>query len=215
MEIFNAYDQFEPVRLNAGGVYCSGTLISPDLEVHQQCTTDLVLTCAHFFRDIYGPGYNASSQRFGDRARRWSRRVHAVRIIDGTDIAVVRLSKPVTGPTPRIAHGPAWIASRITTIGFGGNRSHADTRRGRFLFPLPLAYSANFLTRVRHAGVAFNMPRAIKGDSGGPVFFRGAVIGTQALVFDPKGKNLGFATIALTAPHRAAIQAACAAITQV
>lgn len=52
MGVFNAYTGFEPVRLSAGRTYCSGTLIAADLCAHGAVETNLVLTCAHFFRTI-------------------------------------------------------------------------------------------------------------------------------------------------------------------
>ncbi|WP_246817046.1 hypothetical protein [Corynebacterium sp. HMSC078H07] len=50
----------------------------------------------------------------------------------------------------------------------------------------------------------------MKGDSGGPAFLDDEVVGTQALILNPLGKNLRIATLALVAPHRRALIAAAA-----
>lgn len=212
MGVFNAYTGFEPVRLSAGKTYCSGTLIAADLCAHEAVETNLVLTCAHFFRATKKSGYLVHSQRYPHAEERWKRRVHQVRTINGTDIAVVRFSRAIKTVTPALGSGRVLPGTAVTTIGFGGHRNHADTRPGHLILPLPLAVSNTGETRVRHAGIVFNAPRAVKGDSGGPTFARGRVVGVQSLVFDPFGRNLGFATISLLAPHIPAIRAACSAL---
>ncbi|MHC2797800.1 hypothetical protein [Corynebacterium hesseae] len=62
------------------------------------------------------------------------------------------------------------------------------------------------------AGFVFNTIPAVKGDSGGPALVDGAVIGTQALILNPLGRNLKLATLALVASYRKTIAAAATAM---
>lgn len=165
------------------------------------------MTCAHFFRDgvAEGDGYKVSGG--------FNRRVAAVRTIDGTDMAVCLLEEPAPPrDLPGLAAGTPAFRAAVTTWGYGGRARRVQKRTGLFLFPFFRTWSVDFRTTVSPAGFVFNTIPAVKGDSGGPALVDDAVIGTQALILNPLGRNLGLATVALVAPHRAAIAAAAAAL---
>ena len=89
-------------RLSAPGGYCSGALIAPDI----------VLTCAHFFRER--PHTGARVRIDGSVFP-----VDSLHLVPGTDVALVRLPERidatpfVLGPSPR-------LFARTLTLGFGG-----------------------------------------------------------------------------------------------
>lgn len=173
-----------PVRLTRRGSFCTGTLIAADLTPREQHRTRFVLTCAHFFRE---------SDEAHVRGRGFTRRVVAVHRVPGTDIAVAEMDRPAPPTTvPRVARTPLPLGARVLTDAASG------LREGRALLPLPFALS-RVSTLVRPAHLLRS--GAIKGDSGAAVLHEGAVYATQALVFDPGGRNLGLATVAPVAPH--------------
>lgn len=195
------------VKIRTRGSYCSGVLIDAALSPRTQQSTRLVLTCAHFFRDGVGDGdrYKVSGG--------FNRRITAVRTIDGTDIAVCLLNKPAPPrDLPGLAMGIPSFRAPVSTWGYGGKSRGAQKRSGFFLLPFFRTWSVDFLTTVSPAGLVFNTIPAVKGDSGGPALVDDAVIGTQALILNPLGRNLKLATVALVAPHRKAIVAAATAM---
>ena len=166
-------------RLAAPGGYCSGVLIAPDI----------VLTCAHF---LARRGWAGVRVRINGSAYDPAH-VHVMR---GTDIALVRLSKPADAPVLPLGPMPRPLA-RTLTLGFGGKAQHVQTRPGVYLGTLPSAWSRNRQTSVSPAGLVVANPPAVKGDSGGPVMADGKVVGVQSLILDPLGVNLRLATVAL------------------
>ena len=191
------------VKIHTRNGYCSGVLVDSSLNARSQHRTDLVLTCAHFFRD----GLEESDQYKVSGG--FSRRVKAVRTIDGTDMALCVLDAPAPArDVPGVAVTTPSFRAPIDTWGFGGKARRAQLRQGLFLFPFFRTWSVDFRTTVSPAGMVFNAPPAVKGDSGGPAFVNDEVVGTQALILDPCGKNLRIATLALVAPHRRALIAA-------
>ena len=167
-------------RLSApGGGYCSGAVIAPDI----------VLTCAHFFRER--PHTGAQVRIDGSVFP-----VDSLHTMPGTDVALVRLPERVDatpfvlGPSPR-------PLSRTLTLGFGGQARSVQARPGVYLGTLPVSWSRKRVTRVRPAGLVYANPPAVKGDSGGPVLVGGKVIGVQSLILDPRGTNLRIATVSL------------------
>lgn len=169
------------VRITAPGGYCSGTLIGPDT----------VLTCAHFLATV-----DVSAVRCAVAGT--ARRARAVELYPHTDIAIVHLNSPVDAAAPFARFGPPPKPFTPTvTFGFGGRARQPAARVGRFLTSLPFAVSRSGTTVVRPAGLIVNTPRAIKGDSGGPVLAGGRVVAVQSLILDPLGHNLGLATVSL------------------
>ncbi|MHA2788965.1 trypsin-like serine protease [Corynebacterium sp. S7] len=172
------------VRITNGNRYCTGTLITPNT----------VLTCAHFFRE---ETYNTYVWVAGRRLIYTDKK-----IFSGTDVALLTLptsislgddSYPELGPAPRLGAATA-------TVGLGGTERRDGTyriRAGRYLFPVPFSTSRDMKTTVRRGGMIFNVNAAIKGDSGGPVFVDGKIVGVQSMITDPFNLNLHLATIAL------------------
>ncbi|WP_087117911.1 S1 family peptidase [Corynebacterium urinipleomorphum] len=169
------------VRLSARRAYCSGTLVA----------SDTVLTCAHFFRH-YPDGVTVRSHRGKIRT------ITSVDLIDGSDIAVVRIRPfqqlqeeelPTVGDVPR-------PGQPTVTFGYGGRAKRLQARDGVWITRMPLAISRTG-SLVRPAGVVFNRIPAIKGDSGGPVLAGGRVAGVQSLIVDPLGRNSHFAVVNL------------------
>ena len=165
-------------RLSApGGGYCSGALIAPDI----------VLTCAHFFRERLHTGARV-------RIDGSVFPVDSLHILAGTDVALVRLPDRVEatpfelGPSPR-------LFARTLTLGYGGQARSVQARPGVYLGTLPVSWSRKRVTRVRPAGVVYANPPAVKGDSGGPVLVGGKVVGVQSLILDPGGTNLRLSLI--------------------
>lgn len=172
-------------RISGPGGYCSGTLIGPDA----------VLTCGHFFTPA-SPYTATTCAVAGTR-----RRIAHLKRFPGTDIALARLTKPVDGVDEYPDFGPAPLPLvRTVTLGFGGGATTPQTRVGRLVTGLPLAISRGLTTVVRPAALIINTPRAIKGDSGGPVLFDGRIFGVQSLILDPFGRNLGVATVSVVTP---------------
>ena len=162
-----------------GRGYCSGALITPDT----------VLTCAHFFR-------RADVRKVRVRIDDTTFAPVSAAPLPGTDVALVRLPERVDAePLPV---GPAPRTGRPTlTVGFGGRAASPEGRPGRYLGRLPFSASRSFATRVRPAGLIYNNPPAVKGDSGGPVFAGGEIFAVQSLILDPLGRNLRVATVSL------------------
>ncbi|AGS34825.1 hypothetical protein B841_06760 [Corynebacterium maris DSM 45190] len=189
------------MRISRGRSYCSGVLIAADLAPRDHGVTDLVLTCAHFFRDspegkIGGAHFHA---RIADLA-----------VVKGTDLAVVRLTRPCTPRTlPGLARARIPLLARTTTQAFGGSRYRARTRRGRALWSFPLAVSRD-CTVVRAPVFLYNSPPAVNGDSGGPVLVHGRIAAVQSMILTVAGHHTGVATVAQTAPHRDSLAAAVA-----
>ena len=195
------------VKIRTRRGYCSGVLVDASLLPCSQLRAQLVLTCAHFFRDglEVGDHYKVSGG--------FNRRLTAVRTIDGTDIALCLLDKPAPPrDVPGISTQTPGFREQIVTWGFGGKARRAQKRRGLFLMPFFRTWSVDFRTTVSPAGMVFNTVPAVKGDSGGPALVGEDVVGTQALILNPFGKNLRIATLALVGPHRAALVAAATAL---
>ncbi|WP_246818721.1 serine protease [Corynebacterium sp. HMSC074C01] len=195
------------VKIRTRRSYCSGVLIDASLKPCTQQATRLVLTCAHFFRDGLDKAdhYKVSGG--------FNRRITAVRTIDGTDMALCLLDTPAPPRNlPGLAHSTPSFRAPVSTWGYGGRARRAQKRTGLFLLPFFRTWSVDFLTTVSPAGFVFNTNPAVKGDSGGPALIDDAIIGTQALILNPLGRNLKLATVALIAPHRTAIAAAAAAL---
>lgn len=168
------------VRLSCRGAYCSGTLLAPDI----------VLTCAHFFRE-YPDGVTV-------RSRGKIRTITTVDIVRGTDIALVRI-RPFQhlrdASFPQLGGAPS-PGQTTATFGFGGRAARLQVRDGHWITPVPLAMSRTG-SLVRPAGFVFNRTPALKGDSGGPVLVGGRIAGIQSLIVDPLGRNSHLAVVNL------------------
>lgn len=165
-------------RISVGTRYCTGTLMRPDT----------VVTCAHFFRGVQGKVTVEAGGR-----KRFVRDVH---VVPGTDIAVVQVRRfRHADAFPALANpGTPAPGTPTVTFGFGGRAEHVRARAGRWLTPLPFAFSRTGSV-VRPAGLVFSP--AIKGDSGGPVLIDGHLTATQSLILDPFGRSLRIATVNL------------------
>lgn len=169
------------VRLSARGAYCSGTLLAPDT----------VLTCAHLFRQ-HPDGVTVRGHHGKIRT------IKSVDLIDGSDIAVVRI-RPYQHlqheDLPTVGDAPS-LGQPTVTFGYGGRARRLQARDGVWITRLPLAI-ARTGSLVRPAGLVFNRTPAIKGDSGGPVLAGGRIVGVQSLIVDPLGRNSHFAVVNL------------------
>jgi hypothetical protein len=201
-EELNAVPENLAVRISTGPRYCSGMLVAPDLNASDEpVSTPLVLTCAHYFR-------TAPLNSFNIRGRGFRGKLDAVRVINGTDIAIARLRRSAP-PRKLLGVGSQFFypGMKTATYGFGGNATEVNTKPGTVLFPTPLSISRGGGTRVRPAAVQLNSPKAIKGDSGGAVLVSGYKDGrprinaVQSLILDPFGINFGLATVAPIRPH--------------
>lgn len=193
------------LRLSAGTRFCSGALISPDLAAAEGARTEYVLTCAHFLRGKTGP-VKVGGAHF--RAR-----VLGAVTVPWTDLAVVRMDK--ASPPKRLlplATRRARLFAPAVTQGFGGSFYRRRERHGRVVARVPLAASRDLRTLVRPGVLLRNEPKAVRGDSGGPVIVDGEITAVQSLIMDPFGVNLGIAAGSLIAPHRERIRAAVAAL---
>lgn len=195
------------VKIRTRQGYCSGVLVDASLLPRPQLRAQLVLTCAHFFRDgIEERDHYKVSGGF-------NRRLTAVRTIDGTDMALCLLDSPAPPrDVPGLTTRTPGFHEEIVTWGYGGKARRAQQRRGRFLMPFFRTWSVDFRTTVSPAGMVFNTVPAVKGDSGGPALVGDDVVGTQALILNPFGKNLRIATLALVGTHRPALVAAATAL---
>ena len=187
------------MRISRGRSYCSGALIAADLAPREHDVTDLVLTCAHFFRDC--PEGKIGGSHFHAR-------ITDLAVVKGTDIAVARLIRPCTPRTlPGLARDRIPLLARTVTHAFGGSRYRSRTRRGRALWSFPLAISRD-CTVVRAPIFLHNTPPAVNGDSGGPVLVHGRIAAVQSMIVTIFGRSPGIATVAQTAPLRDKIEAA-------
>lgn len=182
------------VQLRAGRETCTGFLID----------ARTVITAAHFLRGKEG--------RIAVNSLGKTQYTKSYVKIRSTDVAVVRLKQAIECDRyyPIADHNPRMF-SATHTIGYGGKKI-ARTLRGRYLFPMFFNVNTTFQTRIRRAGIVFSYPPAIPGDSGGPVFVNGQVVGIQSLVFNLKKLNLGIATISMLPFYRADIYAAIRAL---
>ena len=176
--------------------------MAPDLNASAEpVSTPLILTCAHYFR-------TAPLNSFNIRGRGFRSRLDAVRVINGTDIAIARLHRPAP-PRKLLGVGSQFFypGMKTATYGFGGNASDVAAKPGTVLFPTPISISRGGETRVHPAAVQINNPKAIKGDSGGAVLAERHKDGqlrinaVQSLILDPFGINFGLATVAPLRPH--------------
>lgn len=177
-------------RIVGPGGYCSGALVAPDR----------VLTCAHFLR-------GRSTQELAVLLDGSRLPVTSSTALAGTDIALLTLARPVPAPPLEVGSAPK-VGARTVTFGFGGHAPAPAARPGWYVATLPIALSRGMRTIVRPAGLVVATPPAVKGDSGGPVFVDGRVVGVQSLILDPFGVNLRLATVALLPPGFRAVTAA-------
>lgn len=195
------------VRISRNAAYCSGALIQDDLEDSTSGDTDLVLTCAHFFRDRSTPVKVTGTGVIN--------RVADVETLPGTDIAVVRLRRILRNRAiPRVSDLRPGLLYRCRTEGYGGNSPTVRARTGRIIGFSPFAISRDLKTRVRHAAFVYSGDPAVRGDSGGPIIIDGTITAVQSLILDPGGIHLGMATVALTGPQINHIQQAVHQIRQ-
>ena len=206
------------IRLNRGGRYCSGFLTAPEILTaaitaaphsgeQYISTAEFALTAAHFLRTCEHP----SVVRISGTGFRGA--VADARVVVGTDIGIVRLTRPTPPvPLPSIASAVSPVLSRTVTYGFGGTtKPSAPPRNGRILAKVPFAVSLNLRTRVRHAAICVPTERdqVVYGDSGGPVLVAGEVTGLQSLLFGYRHRELlNIATVALLPPHLTALSRA-------
>lgn len=193
------------IRIGVRTGYCSGVLVSPDLEHSPATRTRYALTCAHYFHtDRTGIAVSGSSFRTT---------LAAVRPIPWSDLAVVRLAKE----SPRVdlpgiaSYRAPWL-NRSATHGFGGipKSTSSAAKPGRVIGRVPFALSRELNTFVRSGAVLYNNPPAIPGDSGGPVLVGETVVALQSLILNPFGRNLRIATASQLAPHLPAVRRALA-----
>ena len=169
-------------RIAGPAGYCSGTLVGPAT----------VLTCGHFF----APGLE--TERVTCTVAGTRRRIEHLERFTDTDIALVTLTKAIDVVDAFPTFGPCPLPfARTVTLGFGGQSQQVAARPGRLLTALPLAVSRSRSTIARPAALILNSPRAVKGDSGGPVLYDGHIFATQSLILDPCEKNLGVATVSV------------------
>lgn len=201
-EELNAVPENLAVRISTGPRYCSGMLVAPDLNASDEpVSTPLVLTCAHYFR-------TAPLNSFNIRGRGFHGKLDAVRVINGTDIAITRLRRSAP-PRKLLGVGSQFFypGMKTATYGFGGSSAEANAKPGTVLFPTPLSISRGGVTFVRPAAIQINSPKAIKGDSGGAVLAARhkdgqlCINAVQSLILDPLGINFGLATVAPLRPH--------------
>lgn len=196
-------DASPTIRIGGNAGYCSGVLIAPHLGAAPKTRSRLALSCAHYFnRDRAGVPV---------RGRAFHTTVAEVIKIPWSDIAVVRFAgeSPVQD-LPAVSGKRAGWLKPTTTIGYGGSPSTPNQKRGRVIARVPFSLSRDRGTFVRSGAMLHNNPPAIRGDSGGPVFIDGQLVGLQSLILDPFGKNLKIATVSQLAPHLAAIRQAVA-----
>lgn len=182
------------VQLCAQGESCTGFLIDDRT----------IVTAAHFLRGKTG----ALAIRVHGSTK--FSKVYAK--IPSTDVAVVILPTAVSCESYYpLASTPPMIGSRVYTIGYGGKKV-ARTLRGRYLAPLFMSTNSTFETWIRRAGLVLSWPKAIPGDSGGPVFCDGKIVGLQSLVYNPKWTRIGVATISLLPAYRHSMRRTVAAL---
>ncbi len=195
------------LRISSGTRFCSGVLISPDLGAAEHARTEYVLTCAHFFRGKTGP--------FKVGGAHFTATVLGAVTIPWSDLAVVRLDKaaPPKDLLP-VATRRARLLAPAVTQGFGGSWYRRRERVGRVIGWVPLAASRDLRTVVRSGVLLRNDPKAVRGDSGGPIIVDGQVVAVQSLIMDPFGVNLGIAAGSQVAPHRGRIERAVRALAE-
>lgn len=193
------------IRIGLRTGYCSGVLISPDLQHSPATRTRFALTCAHYF--------HTGRIGVGVSGRSFHTTLEDVRKVPWSDLAVVRLAKAApVHDLPGIANYRAPWLSRATTHGFGKipKSTRSAEKPGRIIGRVPFALSRELKTFVRSGAVVYNNPPAIPGDSGGPVMVGETVVALQSLILNPFGRNLRIATASQVAPHLPAIRRALA-----
>ncbi|WP_246817047.1 hypothetical protein [Corynebacterium sp. HMSC078H07] len=118
------------VKIRTRNGYCSGVLVDSSLEPQTQHRAELVLTCAHFFRDGLEEGdmYKVSGG--------FNRRLKAVRTIDGTDMALCALDSPAPArDVPGIAAQTPSFRDPVFTWGFGARPVAHSCVKGSFSCP--------------------------------------------------------------------------------
>src|SRR5699024_4168692 len=142
-------------------------------------------------------------------------RLAAVRVIDGTDIAIALLQGSASQrQLLGVGNQFFYPGKKTATFGFGGNSTHAVVKAGTVITPSPISFSRGGHTRVRPAAIQFNTPKAIKGDSSDAVLSMRAheslptTNAVQALGVDPFGFKPGLATVAQHRPNKKALQKA-------
>ena len=185
----NLFDCGSLVRLSGLGSMCSGVVVAEDM----------VLTAKHFLAGQVPRDVRVHGVEFSCGVAGWID-------IAGTDVSVVRLRESVGGDVVTPVSSLV-VRFRMRTFSFGHGNSTAP-KVGLVVAKLPVAFSRSLGNRVRHAGLVKQRNPAVRGDSGGPVFVDGQLVGLQSMILDPFGHNVGLATVALLEPNGVAISGA-------
>lgn len=192
------------VRLSAGPAYCSGVLISPDLNA-AEAHTEYLLTCGHFIPHVTGP------------VRITGQRVDALVLdtvhIARTDLAVIRMDRPSSAAQLlRVSTSRPPLFARALTLSFGGGSARATERHGRVWGRSPASIAGNGQVVVRPSAVLWNTPPTVGGDSGAPVIIDDELVALQSIGNDWGGNVIRFGSSQQLAPHRPAIAEAVATL---
>ncbi|GAB2514855.1 hypothetical protein CATRI_06505 [Corynebacterium atrinae] len=192
------------VRLSAGPAYCSGVLISPDLNA-AEAHTEYLLTCGHFIPYVTAP-VHVTGQRVDALVLD---SVHIPR----TDLAVVRVDRASSAAQLlRVSTSRPPLFARALTLGFGGSSVRATERHGRVWARSSASISRNGQIVIRPSAVLWNTPPTVGGDSGAPVIIGDELVALQSIGNDWGGNVIRFGSSQQLAPHRPAIAEAVATL---